>query len=134
MNATLTPYQWLRVVREATGVNVRLRPFDEVLRVACDDACFRVLIRTYRVNPQRTQTRLEKSGVRLIVVKRDDNLWTTGEMTLWDQDSCVRIIREIGKGCTPEEYFKRREHENLAHRWGTSRRPMDSYQRQCQGY
>lgn len=132
--AGLTQYQIFRLVREATGVSITLKPFECLERAIPDETSIRLLIKTHKINPLITRIRLEKTGYRLVALTLTNEGWRVQTLVVWNDEVPPQVILEWGKVTSVAEACDRRVWENLSYRWGNARRPLDSYTRQCQGY
>ena len=72
--STLSPYQMLAQVREATGHSIYLRPYDEVNKVVVSDDRIAVLIYRYKVTERKHEDVL--SGRSLVFMQ-----WTLDPST-----------------------------------------------------
>lgn len=132
--------EYLAQLRRATNQVVTLRPFDTVLKVQCDDDKAAILIETFRYKETAREIRFTERGTKLIsFAKCTDQLPTygrwavAGEMILWDDEFVPFIHVKFGKSVSPREHAEQVAWERQCYRPGTSRNPLDNYERVLAG-
>lgn len=131
-----TPYQLLAQLTRATGQPLRLRPFERVILVKVTDTEASALIDTYSVRELAREWRLEKHGTKMVSFKRDESTRQWAEvpgLLIWDEDFEPQTIVKFGKSVTPQQYREDIEFARDCYRPGTSRTPLDNYERVLDG-
>lgn len=124
---SLTPYQKLAYLQAHTGIEIKLRPFEKVVKVTLgDQLCGAVLIETYRYDERAREYRFTAKVRRLI----DIRLGRKEEMIFPDDTFQPFVLKKFDFK-TAEERLEQREWERLCHRPAGDR---DSHSRLAQGY
>lgn len=122
----------LRAMKQATGITMRVTPYEVVTRIKQVDAStIAVQLRVYQAEERRTEVILKNQGTRLIQFKLTDHGWAqTGRpITAWDDDFEPVYQSLYGPGKTVEEWYRARAFEASCHRPGTDSHPLDSARR-----
>lgn len=120
-------YKALAHVRDLTGRRIHLGQMETVIGVKETHDTLTLGVNRVWFTETSTELRIKKRGTTLHTWKLTDQGWVMGEpFTLcWSTDE-VHTKREVRQ--------RDAEWENLCHRPGTSRTPMDNLGRQAQGY
>lgn len=133
----MTPFQQLAQVKAITKEpGLTLRPHDEITTVLITENKVGLHIRTYRFEDRAREIRFTARGTKMIVWDRDATQWTgwkRTEMVLWEDDYQPETIIKFGRSNTPAEVAARRQFEKDCFRPGTSRNPLDNYERVIAG-
>lgn len=122
-------------LHQATGVRVRLRPWESVLMYRETDTALAVKIETFDVKIMAREDRYNARGIRgLLFTKNPAGRWKCEfDETVWDETFVPYIYETRGRRKTADEFTEQREWEKLCHRPGSSKMPLDSYGRVLQG-
>lgn len=135
MKNRLADIQYLDALSVQVGHRVRLKPYDELVKVKADADQITVLVRRVSVRELRYQTQFQSAELDLIQFSRSvSGSWQVLETRVPDPDFRPYVCQEFGEVRSTEELAARRADEKLAYRCGRGRFPMDSYQRKLQGY
>lgn len=118
---------------------IRLRPYERAHTLRVEDDKVTLVLQTFLVRELRTRTQFIKSGNRMVSYWRStaDGHYAgqkVGEMIIWDEEAPeVSAVVNAGQINTPERDTERREFERMTYRPGTSKSPLDNYQRVLAG-
>jgi hypothetical protein len=120
--------QMLAQIRDLTGKHIHLGPFEEVFGLAMTDDTITLGVNRAKVEHTFAGDRITKRGRTLYLWNLDARgVWHLMDTTsvYWSTDE-MHVTRE------------RRQHdsdwEDMCHRPGTSKTPLDNRERQAQGY
>jgi hypothetical protein len=124
----LTVYKQLAMVQARTGHQLKLGPFDEIVRVSFDDDnhMVRVTMKCARYTEQARAYVIHATGLRMICYTPQGGRlrWEREVMEVWDDDSGFTAPRG---DYTPGRYEEREEWAELCARPGTAKTPLDSW-------
>lgn len=131
-----TSYQMLaQFVRAVPECQLRIKPFEKVLKVQITDEQASILIETYEVDERHREYRITAAGKRCISYYKKGTAWVkVADMTVWDEDFVPTDVVKFGRRNTPEVYADRRDWEAACARPGTASSPMDSFERTLDAY
>lgn len=128
----------LVTIKRLTGIQLKLKDYEEIHVVNTDVTCIMVSIVTYSVVETARETRFNKKGWKIYTLKRADDQATRWryEVTdpMWDDDFEPYVYRNYGKYQSQAEITATEEWEKMCHRPGTRMTPLDNLDRQFQGY
>lgn len=101
----LTPYQQLRLVRDTTGLDVTLKPFDRLDKVVVTDGAVAVFITTHKVRETPSSIKLVGRGVRMVsrTISADGHA-VYSDMTSWEPEFASITVDQRYEGKTIDEY------------------------------
>lgn len=126
----------LASLRRHTAQVVSLRPFDTVLKVRLDEIAAAILIETFSCKETAREVNFNARNLKLISFTREGETqyWIkTGELVTPDDAFIPYTFVKYGKSVSPREYNAKRQWERETYRPGTSRNPLDNYQRVLAG-
>lgn len=129
----MSDYQPLVALRNCTGMTVRIGVFEKAtgLRMEAD----RVLLLVERASITETRYGLvvKRKGNTIHEFRKQGDEWIRLKpFTVW-YDLDEPEVHVAYPGQTPEEYRAKREWEDMCHRPGTDKSPMDNLARRQQG-
>jgi hypothetical protein len=122
----------LRVMKQATGLTMRVTPYEVVTRIKqVTETTIVVQLRVYQAEERRTEVILKNQGTRLVQYSLTDHGWAQAgpTVTAWDTDFAPVYQSLYGPGKTVEEWYRARQFEAACHRPGTDSHPLDSANR-----
>lgn len=122
----------LRVFKRATGLTMRVTPYEVVTRIkSIDETTIVVQLRVYQADERRTEVILKNQGTRLAQYTQTDGVWRQAgpTVTAWDDDFKPVYWSKFGPGKTVEQWYRAREFEASCYRPGTDQHPLDSAHR-----
>lgn len=125
---SLTAYQRLAIFNEETGLNIRLRPFESVLKVGIGDTDAVLLLETHRYEERSREYRLTARYRKMISVSIERGY---EELLIEDDEFPGMVIKKFEFSKTADVQREQREWERMCHRPAGDR---DSHSRLAQGY
>lgn len=120
--------------RRESGLVMRLRPYENVVKVTVDDTKAAILIETFRFKELAREVRFKARGEKLIGFIRAQDVWLpVGELVTWDESFVPFTHVKYGKSVSPREHAARRQWERECYRPGSEVTPLDSYSRVLSG-
>ena len=135
----MTGFKDVARLRDLTGYELRLAPFESVLSVSfveTDGVVTQVALRVNRVRGRESRGRfiVTERGVELLIWVPSSNPWadwSRDSMTFWEPVVDDEVILRSNVPLAHEDAAKRRW-EDDCYRPGTSRFPMDNADRRAQ--
>jgi hypothetical protein len=102
--------QALRVMKQATGLTMRVTPYEVVTRIKqVTETTIVVQLRVYQAEERRTEVILKNQGTRLVQYSLTDHGWAQAgpTVTAWDDDfhrstrACTAPARRSRSGIAP---------------------------------
>lgn len=114
-------------IRKLTGEVIRLRIFEEVslIQEKSPDLVY-VMVKSVKTTEQRSGYKVIATGTRLHIFTRKNATWTCEVIESWDTVPSHDFVRTRGQSKSPQEYWDQATHEDMCHRPGTARNPMDN--------
>lgn len=117
----------LAAIKAHTGLVFRLTPHSRILQVKIEGTTLTVLVETHKVKDQKSSEVLTARAVQLWQ-------WTPAEgwgspVQVPDAAFAPTHLNKFGPGQKAGEWTDRVRWERMAHRVGSSRAPMDNYDR-----
>lgn len=120
------------VFKAATGINIRLTPFDLFTHMVRQSPTqITVSVTVHQTDERRTEVVLTGRGTRLIQFNcSPTGRWTqTALMTVWDAEFERVTYSLFGAGKSPEAWLHAQIWARMAHRVGSDHAPMDNFDR-----
>lgn len=121
-----------RAFKAATGLPIRLTPYDLfTAMVRQSETQLTVSILIHKAEERRASVVLIGRATRLIQYNRSPaGVWRqAGIVTVWDEDFEPQTYSLYGPGKSPEEWLHAQIWARMAHRVGSSRHPLDNFDR-----
>jgi len=123
--------------KRLTGMVYQMREFESIQKVSVEGNTANLLLTTYSLETAASRTIKKRRGLRLITWQRNTahgNWYETGRLTMWDEDFAAETILKFGAVKTATEIIDKREFEKQCYRPGTSKQPLDNYERTLESY
>lgn len=126
-------YRVLTEVYHKTGKRVRLRDYESIANYQVNDKGIALVIETYEVKIMAREDRYLAKGMRVMfwLTNSSGSLYLATDSITWDEDFEPFVYEKFGRRKTADEFHEQREWEKLCYRPGTTRSPLDSYERVC---
>ncbi len=128
----LTVIQQLAAIRDASrGISIQIKPFETILNLEIREDQVLVLIETYSYEEGERRIRFKKHGKRLVSIDRSSGV--VESITAWSTDFTPFDQLKYGQVTSQSDKARKRIYEQMCHRPGTCRNPLDSYSRVLDG-
>lgn len=130
-----TSIEIVRQAKEATGLTIVLKPFEQAQSVLVREGHVTLKVQTFKVKDGSRELVFTARGVRLIDYRENSEgrFFKSDEFTFWDDNYEAETIVKFGQSTTPREVAEREEYERMCYRPGNKFEPLDNYERVVAG-
>lgn len=123
----------IQVIRNLTRIQIRLGEHDSILAYKGDDTCIMVMVQVHDVQETRYEIRFKRQGTKTYLITRGEHRWQLQVMDpVWDTAFVPYVYEKLSRYETAAERAGRLEWEDMCHRPGTRKTPMDNTDRRAQ--